>query len=122
MLTYKVTYKNGETVREHRYIAEQMVGRKLTFNEVVHHIDGNKRNNSPENLQIMTRAEHAKIHSKELDKSKPVIQLDRDDNIICIWNSAKKAANSLSLYAGNISKCCHGALKTTGGYKWKFAE
>jgi len=29
---------------------------------VTHHIDGNYKNNSPENLQIMTRSEHTKLH------------------------------------------------------------
>lgn len=44
--------------REHRVIMERILGRKLTANEVVHHIDGNKLNNDPANLQVMTRAEH----------------------------------------------------------------
>lgn len=30
----------------------------------VHHIDGNKLNNSKNNLQILTRKEHKKIHGK----------------------------------------------------------
>ena len=46
----------------HRVIAEKMLGRKLTTDEVVHHIDGNKQNNEPENLQVMTRSEHILEH------------------------------------------------------------
>ena len=31
----------------------------------VHHLDGNHANNAPENLQVMTRAEHARRHGQE---------------------------------------------------------
>ena len=47
----------------HRLIAEQTIGRPLTSNEVVHHIDGNKQNNDPANLVVLTRAEHSKLHA-----------------------------------------------------------
>jgi hypothetical protein len=47
---------------QHRIVMEKKLGRKLTSNELVHHIDHNKHNNNPENLQLVTRAEHAKIH------------------------------------------------------------
>ena len=46
----------------HRVVAENTIGRALRADEVVHHIDGNRANNSPENLAVMTRAEHTSEH------------------------------------------------------------
>jgi len=48
----------------HRVVAEQGLGRKLKRNEVVHHLDGNKLNNDPDNLIVMTRQEHSRLHGK----------------------------------------------------------
>ncbi len=38
---------------EHKIVAEKMLGRKLTDKEVVHHLDENRSNNSPDNLLIL---------------------------------------------------------------------
>ncbi len=46
----------------HRKIMEEHLGRKLSSNEIVHHIDGNKLNNDISNLKIVSRSEHMKIH------------------------------------------------------------
>jgi hypothetical protein len=46
----------------HIYIAEKKVGGKIYKGNVVHHRDGNKLNNSPENLQVMKRWKHARMH------------------------------------------------------------
>lgn len=51
---------------EHRVVAEQMLGRPLKEGEIVHHIDGNRRNNTPENLKVMTQSEHIKEHLPEM--------------------------------------------------------
>jgi len=45
-----------------REIARNVVGQKGDYNTVVHHIDGNVKNNETSNLQIMSRSEHTKLH------------------------------------------------------------
>jgi hypothetical protein len=47
---------------EHRVVAEQKLGRKLITGEIVHHIDGDKLNNDPSNLEVLTAAEHMRRH------------------------------------------------------------
>jgi hypothetical protein len=37
---------------EHRLVAEQKIGRRLLAGEIVHHVDGDKQNNDPANLQV----------------------------------------------------------------------
>lgn len=52
-IAYNYIYKQG--YQEGKY--------SKRFGEYdIHHIDKNKRNNSPENLQIVTREEHEAIH------------------------------------------------------------
>jgi hypothetical protein len=61
---YRITYKNGRRDYEHRLVAEEMLGRLLADDEVVHHRDGNRQNNTPDNLVVMKRAEHDKIKDR----------------------------------------------------------
>ena len=50
-------------VREHRLVMEAHLGRHLTPEEVVHHIDGDKANNAVENLQLVeSKAAHIRLH------------------------------------------------------------
>ncbi len=50
-------------VLEHRYAMAKRLGRPLHPSEVVHHKDGNKRNNCLTNLELLTRREHAQQHN-----------------------------------------------------------
>lgn len=56
---------NSEDYFIHRLVAEFKLGRLLTSADVVHHIDGDKLNNHPDNLEVLTRSEHMKIHAQE---------------------------------------------------------
>jgi hypothetical protein len=58
-------YRKHRGRHKHRIIAEEMLGRPLLPGEIVHHIDHDKTNNDPSNLQIMTQAEHARLHMLE---------------------------------------------------------
>lgn len=55
-------------VYEHRLIMEGVTGRYLSKKEHIHHVNGKRWDNRPENLQIVTPAEHCKITAKILQK------------------------------------------------------
>lgn len=52
----------------HRQIYEQYHNVKLTKHDIIHHIDGNKLNNNPDNLVCMTRAEHVRLHKPRIKR------------------------------------------------------
>lgn len=56
------TYVKLRGRHEHRVVAEAMLGRRLKPGEIVHHIDGNKKNNNHGNLKVMTQSEHIREH------------------------------------------------------------
>jgi len=57
--------------RTHVIVMEQHIGRRLTKDEVVHHINGDKHDNRIENLQLMTRREHTQYEQLLARKTNP---------------------------------------------------
>lgn len=62
--------KHQHYIYLHIVIAERTIGRRLMPDEVVHHINGIKHDNRPENLQVMKRSEHIKLHTELRRKNK----------------------------------------------------
>lgn len=60
----KARYRKTKGRHTHRAVAERVIGRPLTYDEIVHHVDEDKRNNDPANLDIgITRRQHQHIHA-----------------------------------------------------------
>ena len=60
----KVGYRQYR--QENRIKMEEHLNRKLKTTELVHHKDGNRLNNDINNLEIMSRSEHSKLHGKQI--------------------------------------------------------
>lgn len=60
----------------HRYVIECYLGRELSPDEVVHHIDENPKNNFINNLKIVSHIQHRNLH-----RNQKIIAAGGDPNI-----------------------------------------
>ena len=116
-------YKNGEqkTYRIHKLVQEAYLSNPNNL-PCVNHKDENKENNALPNLEWCTYEYNINYgsHNEKSAKSrgKPVYceELNRT------FESRAAAARELGLDSSNISSCCNGKLKTTGGYHFRHQE
>ena len=92
-------------------------------NPCVNHIDENKTNNDLSNLEWCTVREN-NIHGTRTKRgaekrSKKVIQLDLNDNVLNEFESMEQAEQETGIDASSISRCCNGKRKSAGRFKWR---
>ena len=52
---------------------------------------------------------------------KEIYQLTNNGDLVNVFPSAAEAKRATGVCDTSIIRCCHGKLKTAGGYVWKFA-
>jgi hypothetical protein len=57
----------GAYAYQHDLVAEETLGRHLRAEEAVHHHNGQRDDNRPENLEVTTRSDHARGHAAHPD-------------------------------------------------------
>lgn len=109
----------------HRLVAETFISNPNNLPQV-NHIDENKLNNSVTNLEWCTNKYNINYGTRKEriseKKGRKIIQLDKDDNIIKVWNGTCQASKELKINEGNIWEACNNKRKTAGKYKWKYKE
>ena len=98
----------------HRLVAEAFIDNPESKPQV-NHINEIKTDNRVENLEWCTAQ-----YNKEYSYAKKVVQKDKNNKFIKLWNSVAEAERNLKISNGNISACCYKKRKSAGGYMWEF--
>lgn len=131
-----VTLKNGNLsskVLVHRLIAKTFIN-NYENKSYINHIDGNPLNNNISNLEWCTQKENMehcfnilkfkgsnyKKYCEKSNNHKRVIQLDKNGDLIKVWECIKNASVSLNIKPSCISNCLSNKCKTAGGYIWEY--
>jgi len=80
-IAYTVRYEDNSrrTTLQHRETMEQHLGRKLLAEEHVHHLNEKRADNRLENLKVLSREEHGRLHHKKGETMTLLVCVECDD-------------------------------------------
>ena len=87
---------------------------------IINHKDENKVNNCADNLEWCDYLYNNLYNNKHKKSWVKVKQLDKNNNIINIFESITEASKKTNIIQCEISNCLHNRQKTAGGYYWQY--
>lgn len=106
----------------HRLVATEFIPNPSNC-KCINHKDGNKSNNSVDNLEWCTHSENL-VHAYKTGLNpipKRVKQLTLNGELVREWESASQCEAECGFNHRKISRCCNHKAKTHAGYRWVFS-
>lgn len=131
---YLIVNMGKKTLKVHRLVANTFLPNVKSKSQV-NHLNGNRMDNRVDNLEWATCLENQRHSWNELGRvsgmkgkfsknnhgSKLVKQLDKEGNLIKIWDCTMDIQRELGIHNSSVSKACLGKLKTLHSFVWEYA-